>query len=159
MHITTTSSFESKYFASHDDPKALARLVVFILAVKNLQGANTLAYSASPSMTKNKRSIKNGTKSSLTFSTRCWLLMWLLRCPEVRNLWDQCYKTLYSRKLRYFAISWSVCSQPAFPAHSLMFVGKARSLPQRWAPVLLTSIRRGWKGLPGTSALTYYKNS
>ncbi len=49
----------------------------------------------------------------------------------------------------------------------LSFMGKARGLPQsgareryfNWeAPVLPTNLRLGWKGLPGTYALTYYEH-
>ncbi len=48
-------------------------------------------------------------------------------------------------------------------APGLMFVGKARSLPYSGAPercfihVFSGIIRLGWKGLPGTNALAYYK--
>ncbi len=41
---------------------------------------------------------------------------------------------------------------------NLMFEGKARSLP-RWDLPILTNIRPGWKGLPGTNTLAYYEHS
>ncbi len=49
---------------------------------------------------------------------------------------------------------------------SLMFVGEARNLPYSGAlgrcltqaPSLTANIRLGWKGLPGTNTLAYYKN-
>ncbi len=42
------------------------------------------------------------------------------------------------------------------------FLGKASSLPKevlhfRQAPVLPANIRLGWKGLPGTNTVAYYK--
>jgi hypothetical protein len=49
-----------------------------------------------------------------------------------------------------------------------MFVSKARSLPLNGAPeryitgvskALPTNIRLGWKGMPRTNTLAYYKNS
>jgi hypothetical protein len=43
----------------------------------------------------------------------------------------QCYKAFYGRKSRILVKSWSVCSWQAF---SLLFFGKARSLPLSAAP-------------------------
>ncbi len=50
-----------------------------------------------------------------------------------------------------------VPSKPFQP--SLMFVGKARGLPE-WSTflALIQNIRLGWKDLPGTNTLAYYKN-
>ncbi len=43
---------------------------------------------------------------------------------------------------------------------SLLFTGKARSLPKSGAILdLLPNTRLGWRSLPGTNALAYYENS
>jgi hypothetical protein len=41
---------------------------------------------------------------------------------------------------------------------SLMFAGKARAYPSDAPFRYSTNIRLGWKGVPGTNTLAYYKN-
>jgi hypothetical protein len=55
--------------------------------------------------------------------------LWLIKKIRLRA---NVIKLFYFRKLRIFVISLSICLWQAFPA-SLMFVGKARSLPE-WTP-------------------------
>ncbi len=61
-----------------------------------------------------------------------------------------------------FVISWSVHIE-----YSLIFVGKAVAYPRlkhlksaslRKARSLLTNVRLGWKGLPGTNSLANYEH-
>ncbi len=77
------------------------------------------------------------------------------------------FKTFYCRNLRMFVIRQTVClCIPVQP--SLMFQSKAgaysRIVHQRCTSLgqslaLLTNIRLGWKGLPGTNSRAYYKHS
>ncbi len=71
--------------------------------------------------------------------------------------WCRCYKTFYSRNLRIFFISQSVCTWQAFPAQSNVF-GQGQEPTQEWStkgslfeetPVLPSNIRLGWKGHQG----------
>ncbi len=64
-----------------------------------------------------------------------FISLWL-RQSEVRA---QFYKTFYVHNLRMVVINWSVWSWQA-------------------SPVLLTNIRQGWKGLPRTNTLAYFKH-
>ncbi len=66
----------------------------------------------------------------------------------------------YGRNLRIPVINYS----PGKPfLLSLIFAGKARSLPLSGVPEKelpsTANIRQGWKGLPVTNTLAYYENS
>ncbi len=70
---------------------------------------------------------------------------------------SRCYKTFYARNLqRMFVLGRHL--QP-----SILFVGKARSLPERWCftrvcLALPAIIRLSWKGMPWTNTPAYYKH-
>ncbi len=78
-------------------------------------------------------------KPSLIFIKSCWLIV--LHSQS----WGQSYKPFYCRNLQ-------------------MFVGMARGLTWSGAPemcftlALFANFRLGWKDLPGTNTLAYYKN-
>jgi hypothetical protein len=62
----------------------------------------------------------------------------------------QCCKMFYGSKLQIFVISLVLVPGKLFQP-SLMFVGKARTLPWSGAPE--RPVKLGWKGLPGTHDL------
>ncbi len=80
------------------------------------------------------------------------------------SAWDLYYKKFYGRNLWFFDKKLECLCKLFQP--SLMFVGKARGLPESGAPErcftrvvssLNPNIRRGWKGLLGTNTLVYYQ--
>ncbi len=89
-----------------------------------------------------------------------------LHTISVIQTWAQCYKKLL-HNLRILIISQSVCPWQAFPAQSIVCLArpgvypivehlKGSSIGQVLA--LETDIRPGWKGLPRTNTIAYYKN-
>ncbi len=79
----------------------------------------------------------------------------------------RCYKTFFSRNLRIFVISWSVCTWKSLS--SLFYCLRVRPEPTRAKNLSLphsrvgprslpTNIRLDWKGLPVTNTLAFYKN-
>ncbi len=58
----------------------------------------------------------------------------LTRTPSHLTFWCKCYKTFFLTKSRILAISQCILSPTFLFQPNLMFVGKARSLPQNGAP-------------------------
>jgi hypothetical protein len=81
--------------------------------------------------------------------------------------WAPCYKTFYDRNLRAFLISSCVCPWQAFTALSNI-CGWGPEPTLEWSTwkvlhsgrllVLISNIRLGCWGLPGTNTLAYYEN-